>query len=178
MRNIVLVALLCGVNLAAQQYTKDGNLIAPKDYRHWEFLTAGLGMTYPTEGSTPGKPNFGNVFVQPTAVRGFEKTGVWPDKTVLVIEVRDAKNNASVNKDARFQTNVMGLEAHVKDSSRGGWMFYFIPKDAESGKPFAKDAACYTCHEKNAAADTTFVQYYPTLIDAARKHGTYKETKE
>ena len=73
---------------------------------------------------------------------------------------------------------VLGLEVHVKDASHGGWTFYFIPKDAPSGKPFARTANCYSCHEKNAAVDTTFVQYYPTLIDAAKKYGTYKKTAE
>ena len=68
----------------------------------------------------------------------------------------------------------MGLDAHVKDASRGGWAFYFIPKDQTSGKAFPETAACFACHEQPGAADTTFVQYYPTLIEAAKTHGTYK----
>jgi hypothetical protein len=39
-------------------------------------------------------------------------------------------------------------------------------------------ASCYSCHEKNGAVDTTFVQYYPTLIEAANTKGTYKKTGE
>lgn len=178
MRNTLLLALAGVMQSQAQQYTREGNLLRPKDYRQWIFLASGYGMGYPIEGQPMAKPTFTNIFVQPSAIRGFEKTGLWPDKTVLLMEVRDAGNDPSVNKDSRFQTNLMGLEAHVKDASRSGWTFYFIPKDGESGKPFAKDAKCYSCHEKDAATDTTFVQYYPTLIEIARKHGTYKEPKQ
>ena len=28
---------------------------------------------------------------------------------------------------------------------------------------------CYSCHEQHGAVDTTFVQFYPTLIDAAKQ---------
>jgi hypothetical protein len=174
----VLLAMLGAVGLQAQQYTKDGELLMPKDYRSWTFLTSGFGMTYPQEGPATGKPMFGNVFVQPFANQGFLKTGVWPDKTMVMIEVRDAGHNASVNKDGRFQTDVMGYEFHVKDASHGGWQFYFIPKDKPSGKAFPATADCFTCHAQNGAVDTTFVQYYPTLIDAAKKNGTFKAPKE
>jgi hypothetical protein len=31
---------------------------------------------------------------------------------------------------------------------------------------------CYSCHEQHAAVDTTFVQFYPTLLEIAKKKGT------
>ncbi len=33
---------------------------------------------------------------------------------------------------------------------------------------------CYACHRDNGAVDNTFVQFYPTLLDVARKMGTLK----
>ena len=39
-------------------------------------------------------------------------------------------------------------------------------------KQVPKEAACYSCHEQHAAVDTTFVQFYPTLIELAKKKGT------
>jgi len=40
-------------------------------------------------------------------------------------------------------------------------------------------AACYSCHAAQGAADTTFVQFYPTLLPIANSKGTlsalYKE---
>jgi len=181
MKNAIAVTILCAVAGAAQQYTpqytKDGELLMPKDYRSWVFLTAGLGMTY-SSGPAQQNPNFGNVFVTPAGHQGFLKTGVWPDKTVMLIENRASDSKASINKNGRFQTTVEGFEVHVKDAARGGWAFYFISKDAASGKLFPKTANCYSCHEKFGATDTTFVQFYPTLIETAKKKGTYKDTGE
>jgi len=33
---------------------------------------------------------------------------------------------------------------------------------------------CYACHAENAAVDNTFVQFYPTLFEVAKKAGTLK----
>lgn len=171
---LVLLSLLAAAS-AAQQYTPQAELVLPKDYRQWTFLSSGLGMTYSNDPNA--HPQFDNVFANPAAYQSFLRTGAWPDKTVLLIENRASASNAS-NKDGKFQTALQGFEAHVKDSSRGGWMFYYIPPEAQSGKAFPKTASCYTCHEKNAAVDTTFVQFYPTLIDTAKKNGTFKEGRE
>ena len=170
-----LFLALAALSAQAQQYTKNGELVLPKDYRQWDFLSSSVAMSYPEEGPG-GHAMFGNLFVQPPARKQFEGTGTWPDKTVLLIELRGVGNDSFLNKDAQFQTDIMGYEAHVKDSARGGWAFYFIPKDAASGKAFDNTAKCFSCHADHGAVDTTFVQYYPTLIAAAKKHGTYKDT--
>ena len=31
---------------------------------------------------------------------------------------------------------------------------------------------CYSCHAEHAAVDTTFVQFYPTLLQIAQSKGT------
>jgi Cytochrome P460 len=175
MKKAILMGLLLAASSAAQKYTVDGELLLPVDYRQWIFLSSGIGMTYSNEPNA--HPMFDNSFVKPAAYKAFLNTGTWPDKTVLLLENRAAGSNAS-NKDGKFQTKLMGFEAHVKDSAKGGWMFYYIPPDSRSGKALPKTAVCYTCHEKNAATDTTFVQFYPTLIETAKKKGTYREPTE
>ncbi len=172
---VALILALAAISVQAQQYTKSGDLVLPKDYRQWEFLSSSVAMNYPEEGPG-GHAMFGNLFVQPAARKLFDATGTWPDKTVLLIELRGVGNDSFLRKEAQFQTELMGWEAHVKDSARGGWAFYFIPKDATSGKAFPRTAQCFTCHADHGAVDSTFVQYYPTLIDAAKKHGTFKDT--
>jgi hypothetical protein len=64
----------------------------------------------------------------------------------------------------------MGAEVHLKDESRGGWAFYDL--DADRGTLIPKTATCYSCHEQHATVDTTFVQFYPTLIGIAKAKGT------
>ena len=44
------------------------------------------------------------------------------------------------------------------------------PAPAAYAVPYA--AACYACHQITAAADTTFAQFYPTLLPIATKLGT------
>jgi hypothetical protein len=170
----IILALCLAASALAQQYTKDGELLMPKDYRQWIFLSSGIGMTY--SGGTSQDPAFENVFVNPEAYREFLKTGLWPDKTVMLLELRTSESRVSINKNGRVQTTLTGLEAHVKDSARGGWAFYGFQDSSDRGKLFPKTADCYSCHQQNGSTDTTFVQFYPTLIETSKKMGTYKET--
>jgi hypothetical protein len=113
---------------------------------------------------------FDNVFVNPAAYRSFLATGTWPDKTVLVLEVREAKSKGSINQRGHFQgTQVMGFEAHVKDEKRfpGGWAFFDFDSPEKSGTLIPQGAPCYSCHAAHGAVDTTFVQFYPTLLPIA-----------
>jgi hypothetical protein len=65
------------------------------------------------------------------------------------------------------------MEAHVKDSRfPGQWAFFHFDASGK-GTLIPRPADCYTCHEQHAAVDTTFVQFYPTLIPIAQAHGTY-----
>src|SRR6185369_2744468 len=119
MKKAIVIALCLAGSALAQQYTKDGELMRPKDYREWIFLSSGIGMTY--TGGSSQNPAFENVFVNPEAYREFLKTGIWPDKTVLILEIRASESRVSINKDGRVQTKIAAMEAHVKDSARGGW---------------------------------------------------------
>jgi hypothetical protein len=51
-------------------------------------------------------------------------------------------------------------------------MFYIFRQDL-TAKPFEKQEVCTDCHGKNAATEGTFVQYYPTLVESAKQHGTF-----
>lgn len=159
------------------QYTSDGRLQLPQNYREWVFLTSGLGMTYGPIGA--GHIMFDNVFVNPSAYRSFLDTGRWPDKTVLVLEARGAESKGSINRDGHFQSEIMAIEMHVKDEKRfpRKWAFFgFRGKDTVSEPAAEPTSTCYACHEPNGAVDTTFVQFYPTLIPIARAKGTFKTT--
>ena len=152
------------------RYDARNRLVVPADYREWIFLSSGIDMNY-NEGAVPPERHlFGNVFVPRTAYRSFMKNGVWPDKTVLILEDRLGSSRSSINKAGKFQTTqVVGLEAHVKDIKRfkGGWGFFIFEGDAPAELSSIK--ACYECHTDHAAADTTFVQFYPTLLPIAEK---------
>src|SRR5271167_98946 len=129
----IIPLLLAAVwTLSAQDppYTADGGMRIPKDYREWVFLSSGLAMTYGPTGQTnaQGNPRFDNVFVSPAAYKSFLKTGTWPDKTILVLEIRDSDSHVSINAGGRVQTGLAAIEVHVKDNARGGWAFFAFGK--------------------------------------------------
>jgi len=155
-------------------YTPDGRMQPPADYREWIFLSSGVDMSYSPRGMAMDHSMFDNVFVNPEAYKTFLETGTWPDKTILVLEVRGAATKGSINHTGHFQTGeLMGTEVHVKDSARfpGQWAFFGFD-DSQPAKMIPTTADCYSCHQKSAAVDTTFVQFYPTLLDVAKKKNT------
>lgn len=160
----------------APQYTKDGKLIAPRNFREWVFLSSGLGMTY-SKSAPDGQPMFTNVFVAPEAYRAFLQTGQWPDKTVLVMDMYYSGTEGSINKGGHYQLKSMGMfEAHVKDTSRPGdtWKFYGFDDNDSAAAPRENGNPCTTCHTRNGGVEDTFVQFYPTLLPVARSKGTLR----
>ncbi len=158
----------------APVFTADGKLEFPANYREWIYLSTGLDMSYRKETAGMGGHHmFDNVFVNPSAYKAFVETGTWPDQTMLVLELRGAGSNASINKSGQFQTDdMMGREVHLKDKRLpGGWAFYEFDETTPT-TPLPHGMDCYSCHEQHAAVDTTFVQFYPTLLKIAVQKGT------
>ena len=157
----------------APQYTSAGQLQLPEHYREWVYLTSGFDMSYNPSMQMGDHHMFDNVFVNPEAYQAFLKTGTWPDHTTLVLEVRNARGKGSINQKGNYQGAVGGLEVHVKDEARfpGKWAFFDF-EDDKPGKLFPPSADCYSCHAAHAAVDTTFVQFYPTLLPIASAKGT------
>jgi hypothetical protein len=180
MRKLLYSASLLGLlalALYAQQkpaFEDDGQLKRPENVREWVYLSSGMGMQY--DGDRPGN-NFTNVFAEPTAYKEFVKSGKWPEGTMLAMEVRRGITEGSINKGGRFQTDLLALEVTVKDSKRfpkDGWDYFAFNGDAKTARAIGQTAGCNACHNKNAAVENTFVQFYPTLIEIARSKGTYK----
>ncbi len=152
----------------AISYDAEGKMNFPADYRKWMYLSSGFDMAY-TEVPNRTAHVFDNVFVNRESYDAFVKDGVWPDKTVLVLEVRGADNKDVILKDGMFQGgDEPRAEAHVKDAAKGGWAFYAFGKTRTPAAMLPKTASCFACHEKNAATDTTFTQFYPTLRDVKK----------
>ncbi|MBZ5665129.1 MAG: cytochrome P460 family protein [Acidobacteriia bacterium] len=155
------------------EYTSDSQLKFPEHYRDWVYLTTGFDMSY-NPAMRMGHHMFDNVFVNPEAYKAFVETGTWPDKTVLLIEARGAESKGSINQAGNYQgAEVMAVEVHVKDEARfpGKWAFFGFD-GGKTAKMIPASADCYSCHAAHAAVDTTFVQFYPTLLPIAKSKGT------
>lgn len=175
---LLLTAVVHAQSADGPTFTATGELLRPADFREWMFVTSGLGMTYNQPAGTPARtPNFTNVYVNPSSYRAFMKTGRWPDKTMFILEIRASTSEGSINKGGHFQSNLVVIEASVKDEARfpGGWAYFDFGRDM---KPHAaalpRTERCYACHADNGAVDNTFVQFYPTLLEVAAKMGTVK----
>ncbi len=181
MKRLATIFFTAAATLMAQQtpqFTPSGDLVLPANYREWVFLSSGLGMTYQPSTAANGdpSPSFTNVFVNPAAYRSFVQTGKWPDKTVLVLEVRSSESKGSINKDGQYQADLDHVAVEVKDTTRfpaNGWAFFALGKGS-SGRLIPRTADCYSCHAEHGAVDNTFVQFYPTLLPIARQKGTLK----
>ena len=191
---VVLVALVAVtvVGIGAQTGTPDGpkyqngtTLVRPNDYREWQFLSSGLGMTYESEardfaGAETRTQRFQNVFVNRSSYSSFLDTGTWPDGTMFILEIRAAAGEVSINRAGRFQAELVSLEAEVKDSRfPDGWAFFDFGRAGalrDVAEPLTGErvARCVTCHTDHTAVERTFVQFYPTLLEVARDKGTLR----
>ena len=157
-------------------YAPNGDLLPVTHYREWIYLSSGVDMSYSPKAADT--TTFDNVFVNPEAYRSFLATGTWPDKTTIVLEVREAKSKGSINQHGHFQgTSLLGMEVHVKDAARfrGGWAFFDFDSPEKNGTLIPQGAPCYSCHAAHAAVDTTFVQFYPTLLPIAEMKKTFSD---
>jgi hypothetical protein len=178
---VVTIAMLVGAapNSSADmpQYTTDHQLLRPENYRDWVFLSSGLGMNY---SPAPGTHDlFTNVFVPRWAYDEFQKSGKWPEKTMFVVEEREAQSRGSINKHGNFQTDFAGMGVEVKDKSAfpEQWAYFNFGEDTKSATANPK-AGCFNCHDAHAAVEHSFVQFYPTLKATAKKYGTYNAERE
>jgi hypothetical protein len=167
--------LAAAANAAGPTYTADGKLVFPKDYRTWVYLSTGVNMSYNEAAIAQGDAQvFDSVFVNREAYDGFIKTGRWPDKTMMVLEVRKGQSKGSINHRGAFQTDRLAIEVHVKDTARfkkDGWAFFPVRGEEGLG-PLPETSDCNVCHEQHGAVDTTFVQFYPTLMPKAQEMKT------
>lgn len=165
-----LFLFLAVLALPAQvpQYAGKAILKAPTDYRDWYFVGSNLGISY---SENAGKEaNFKNIYIPRSAADTFRRTGVFPQKTMLVMEVYQPQKNASPAKHGQFEGKFIGIEVAVKDQDAvpEGWAYYnFIGDDGQrktTAKAFGKQA-CWSCHNEHGAKDNVFVQFYPRLRD-------------
>jgi len=188
LKNAILIGILvfisaCTISLVVSepaptadspQYTNGDELVRPQDYREWVFVSSGFRLSNnasPAEGAT-----FKNVFVNPPDYKQFLTTGNWQDKTVLVEEKRTSSNKGSLNKTSQFQTELVGISVKVKDAARfpDKWAYFSFDASAQTAHANPK-TACWQCHHDQAAVDSTYVQFYPTLKPVAQKFGTFHE---
>jgi hypothetical protein len=159
------------------QFSSDGKLVRPADYRRWVYVSSGFGMSYSPAAAASQNPTFTNGFVNPTSYEYFLANGKWPDKTIFVLEEYSSTSHGSINQHGSYQEHLEGLAVEVKDEKRfpDTWAYFGFSPDAKNASAIAPGKNdCWQCHEQNAAVEHSFVQFYPDLLKVARAKGTVK----
>lgn len=152
-------------------------MLRPEGYREWVFVGSSTGLNYspnPAPSSANSRTDFKNVYINPAAYREFTRTGNFPEGTVMILEIASAAEKNEPGLQGAYGSRYIALEASVKDSKRfpGGWAYFGFTdmqgKALAKAKPFP-DGSCLSCHQKKAATDHVFTQFYPVLNAARAK---------
>ena len=165
--------------MSLPKYTDDKQLMFPEGYHSWVFVGASIGLSYvesaPEDAKRDSGPGaFHHVYIQPEAYAHFQKTGQFPEKTMLVMEVHRSEQKVSPNKQGYFEGERAGIEVALKDHEKfeEGWAYFnFGNGRKRSTSAFPKNA-CWSCHNQHGATDNVFTQFYPILRDLDRTKST------
>lgn len=167
--------------LSFLKYTAEGKIVRPEPsmFRKWVYVGTPLTPNDMNDGEA-SFPEFHAVYMDPISFAEFEKTGVYPNGTVLIKELSAVGSKKASSGNGYFMGEFTGLEITVKDTARykdepGNWAYYSFghkyPLKAEASANAV--ASCNACHEKTAAnnpqnlsKDWVFEQYYPVLSAA------------
>lgn len=151
-------------NVPAPAYDGTGALLRPSGYRKWVFAGASLGLSY---GERGGDDQFHHVYLRPESYDAFRRTGRFPEKTVLVLELYEAAQKVAPSRHGRFEGKRMSLEVAVKDRERfpEGWAYFSFGDGSRRTATAFPRTDCFNCHRQNAKTDNVFVQFYPVLRD-------------
>ena len=163
-------------NIGAAVYNANGELLQPEGFRQWVFIGAPLTPNG-LNGGQAGFPEFHHVYVNPDAFAVYQRTGEFPDGTVIAKELvllkqgkhEDGSYDAPSGR-GYFAGKYNGMDVMVKDRARykktNGWGFFNFGHHAP---PYLKTAqaasvdSCAGCHQANAEKDMVFTQFYPIL---------------
>lgn len=151
------------------KFNADNSLSRPEGYRGWMYVGTPLTPNELNNGEAPF-PEFHNVYINPQAWRAYQRTGQFPDGTVLIKELVSVGSKEASSGNGYFMGEFIGLEAAVKDSKRfphepGYWAYFSFGHSyplAETTKAQALEN-CSSCHQTRAAQDFVFTQYYPVI---------------
>ncbi len=169
------------------QFAPDGKMKLPTGYREWVFIGSPLTPNA-LNGGKASFPEFHSVYVERRNFDAYQKTGTFPEGTVLVKELvllqkptfPDGSQQAPSGR-GYFDGAFNGMDVSVKDTKKfaktNGWGYFTFGHHAEPYEATAAEssvAECAGCHIANVAqTDMTYVQFYPVL----REKGTGAKAK-
>jgi Cytochrome P460 len=145
------------------------SLIRPEGFERWVLAGASIGLGYsePSGADLAGASGlFHNVYIEPTAYDHYVRTGRFREKTMLAMTLYAPAQKVHPATQGRFEGEFLAAEFALKDTERfpGGWAYFNFGKRGAGARAVAMPRqACQSCHQRHAADDHVFVQFYPTL---------------
>ena len=106
------------------EYTKEGDLILPKNFNEWVYVGSPLTPNA-LNGGKANFPEFHNVYIEPGSYEIYKKTGEFPEGTIFFKERQlklPAENPDGSRTEASgrgfFPGKLNGADVTVKDSKR------------------------------------------------------------
>ena len=163
-------------SIGAAVYNAKGELVLPEGFREWVFIGAPL-TPHGLNNGKAGFPEYHHVYVNPDAFAVYQRTGEFPEGTVIakelvLVQKGDYKDGSKDAPSGRgyFAGEFQGMDVMVKDSKRfkadNGWGFFNFGHNAPPYQAPARAAAtesCASCHATNAGKGMVFKTYYPVL---------------
>ena len=86
------------------EYTKEGDLILPKNWRSWVYVGSPLTRDALNNGMA-GFPEYYNVYIEPGSYEIYKKTGEFPEGTIFFKELQRAKKDEAWTQFYRLLDN-------------------------------------------------------------------------
>ncbi len=166
--NLIRAEDSSGVQKMTQPRYADGKqLMLPEDYRSWVYVGASIGLSYSEAARDAGPGAFHHVYLQPEAYAQFKRTGKFPEKTMLVMEVHKPEQKVSINKQGYFEGDRVAVEVALKDHDKfeEGWAYFDFANGSKKTSTAFPKTACWSCHNQHGEDDNVFTQFYPVLRD-------------
>ena len=158
------------------EFTASGQLLLPKNFHEWIYVGSPLTPDALNEGHA-GFPEYHNVYIEPGSYAIFQKTGVFPEGTIMFKELQrtikgEFPDGSRTEPSGRgyFPGAFNGVDVSVKDSKRfpdtNGWGFFNFN---HSAPPYLAQASampaekCAACHIAGAKHDMVWSQFYRLL---------------
>ena len=155
---LLLLAFALGVPRA---FAEPPKIDYPAGYRQWPHVKSMVIFS----DKNPLFAQFGgmhHVYANADALRALTKGGTFPDGSVLVFDLLEAKDEdgAYVAGERKFIGVMQKDRARFKTT--GGWGFEVFKGDSRSDRT-VKDASaeCFACHQKQKDNDFVFSGYRP-----------------
>jgi cytochrome P460 len=133
----------------------------PKGYRQWPHVKSMVIYSdkHPLFASFGGMHH---IYANPDAMRAYTKGGTFPDGSVIVFDLLDAKDDggAWVAGDRKL-VGVM-VKNRTRYKATGGWGFEGFKGDSQMDRMVTDaNAQCFACHQKQKDNDFVFSGYRP-----------------